>query len=183
MTSEEKWNCVIENDISSDGKFFYAVKTTKIFCKPSCKSKTPLRNNVTFFNTKQEAIDAGYRPCKRCRPDLLQFNPSQDIVYKTKNLIDMYFSNTDDLEKQIQTLGVNKNHLNKIFLNYYGKTITQYLRFVRIEKAKLMLLEGSKIIESAFECGFGSVSSFYSSFKKETGYAPKTFIKIMQNNK
>lgn len=84
MTSEEKWNCVIKNDISSDGKFFYAVKTTKIFCKPSCKSKTPLRNNVTFFNTKQQAINAGYRPCKRCRPDLLQFNPSDDLVIKQK---------------------------------------------------------------------------------------------------
>lgn len=183
MTYEEKWKRVIENDMDSDGKFFYAVKTTKIFCRPSCKSKTPLRVNVTFFDTKNQAIAAGYRPCKRCRPDLLQFNPSEDLVYKTKNLINIYFSNSDELEREIQDLGINRNHLNKLFLSYYGKTITQYLRFVRVEKAKVMLLEGSKIIESAFECGFGSVSSFYSSFKKETGYAPKLFIKIMQNNK
>lgn len=177
MTSEEKWKSVIENNSKYDGKFFYAVKTTKIFCKPSCKSKVPLRSNVDFFDNKQHAMDAGYRPCKRCRPDLIEFNPSEEFTQNTKCIIDKYFNDIHELENQIQSLGINKSYLNKLFLKSYGKTITQYLRFIRIKKAKIMLLEGSNIIESTFECGFGSISSFYSSFKKETGYSPKFFYR------
>lgn len=175
MTDEEKWKAVIENNVDSDGKFFYAVRTTKIFCRPSCKSKDPLRINVVFFDNKRQAINAGYRPCKRCRPDLLEFCPSEKLTQKAKDVIDKYFSDNDELKNQIQKLGVNKSYLNKLFLQAYGKTIAEYLRFIRIRKAKIMLLEGTTIMESAFECGFESISAFYSNFKKETGCSPKKF--------
>lgn len=175
MTNEEKWKAVIKNSDDSDDKFFYAVRTTKIFCRPSCKSKTPLKNNVVFFDNKQQAMDAGYRPCKRCRPDLLEFCPTEELVQNTKNVIDKYFTDREELQKHIKNLGVDKSYLNKLFLQSYGKTMTEYLRFVRIRKAKKMLLEGATIVESAFECGFGSMSAFYSNFKKETGCSPKSF--------
>ncbi|WP_325276958.1 Ada metal-binding domain-containing protein, partial [Romboutsia sp.] len=106
MSDEKKWKSVIENNADSDGKFFYAVRTTKIFCKPSCKSRAPLRNNVIFFDSKQQAIGAGYRPCKRCRPDLLEFCPSEKLTQNAKDIIDKYFVDTDELNKQIQKLGV-----------------------------------------------------------------------------
>jgi AraC family transcriptional regulator of adaptative response / methylphosphotriester-DNA alkyltransferase methyltransferase len=177
MTDEEKWKSVIENNADNDGKFFYAVRTTKIFCRPSCKSRSPLRSNVNFFDNKQQAMDAGYRPCKRCRPDLLAFCPSEKLTQNAKDVIDKYFTDTDELKKQIQKLGVNKNYLNKLFLQTYGRTIAQYLCFIRIRKAKIMLLEGATIAESAFECGFESMSAFYSNFKKETGCPPKNFYR------
>ncbi len=177
MTNEEKWKAVIENNVDSDGKFFYAVRTTKVFCRPSCKSKAPLRSNVNFFDNKQQAMDAGYRPCKRCRPDLLEFCPSEKLTQNAKDVIDKYFADTDELKKQIQKLDVNKSYLNKLFLQAYGKTIAEYLRFIRIRKAKIMLLEGATVTESAFECGFESMSAFYSNFKKETGYPPKSFYR------
>ncbi|WP_052356860.1 Ada metal-binding domain-containing protein [[Clostridium] dakarense] len=177
MTDEEKWMSVIENNTESDGKFFYAVKTTKIFCRPSCKSKAPLRSNVTFFNNRQNAMDEGYRPCKRCRPDLLEFFPLEELTQSAQSIINKYFYDKNELEKQIQNLGVNKSYLNKLFFQFYGKTISQYIRFIRIKKAKIMLLEGSTIIESAFECGFESMSAFYSNFKKETGCSPKVFYR------
>jgi len=68
MENEIKWKAVIENDKSFDGYFFYAVKSTGIFCRPSCRSRPPLQNNVEFYDTSAEAINAGYRPCKRCLP-------------------------------------------------------------------------------------------------------------------
>lgn len=177
MTDEEKWISVIENNTESDGKFFYAVRTTKIFCRPSCKSKTPLRVNVTFFNYGQQAIDEGYRPCKRCRPDLLEFSPLEELTQSAKNIVDKYFYDNNELGKQIQNLGVNKSYLNKLFLQAYRKTLSQYIRFIRIKRATIMLLEGSTIVESAFECGFESLSTFYSNFKKETGCSPKVFYR------
>lgn len=175
MIGEEKWQAVIENKVDSDGKFFYGVKTTKIFCRPSCKSKSPLRNNVVFFDNTRQAIDAGYRPCKRCRPDILEFCPSEKLMQDTKTVIDKYFADADELKRQIEKLGMNKSYLNKLFLQAYGNTIAEYLRFIRVREAKIKLLKGATITESAFACGFESISAFYSNFKKEAGCSPKTF--------
>ena len=71
MMREEMWKAVSENDPSYDGILFYAVKSTGIYCRPSCKSKIPKRENVCFFDTAEKARAAGFRPCKRCRSDLL----------------------------------------------------------------------------------------------------------------
>lgn len=70
ITFETMWEAVISSNNRFDEIFYYAVKTTGIYCKPSCKSKIPLQQNVLFFYTKNDALEKGYRPCKRCRPDL-----------------------------------------------------------------------------------------------------------------
>jgi AraC family transcriptional regulator of adaptative response / methylphosphotriester-DNA alkyltransferase methyltransferase len=69
ISDNDKWQAVIECDKSYDGLFFYGVVTTGVFCRPSCRSKSPLRNNVLFFNGLDDAVKAGFRPCKKCRPD------------------------------------------------------------------------------------------------------------------
>ncbi|MDR0704629.1 MAG: methylated-DNA--[protein]-cysteine S-methyltransferase [Planctomycetaceae bacterium] len=79
MNNEQKWQAVAEHDDQYDGLFFVGVKSTKIFCQPSCKSKLPLRKNVLFFENVTQAKEAGYRSCKRCRPDLLD-NQHKEIV-------------------------------------------------------------------------------------------------------
>lgn len=177
MKGEDKWKAVIENNAEYDGRFFYGVRTTKIFCRPSCKSKAPLRSNVVFFDSMDQAMAAGYRPCKRCRPDLSEFSPSDSLVKNAKEVIDKYFTDNEELKKHIEMLGASKSYLNKLFLQAYGRTITEYLRFIRISKAKEKLLEGALVTHAAFECGFESISAFYSSFKKETGYSPKSFFR------
>lgn len=68
MTEEEMWKAIVDCDASYDGIFYYGVKTTKIYCRPSCKSKTPKRENIVFFHSKEEAEKAGFRPCRRCKP-------------------------------------------------------------------------------------------------------------------
>ncbi|MDR2756488.1 MAG: hypothetical protein LBC20_12345 [Planctomycetaceae bacterium] len=75
MTDDQKWEAVLNNDERYDGLFFCGVKTTKIFCRPSCKAKTPLKKNVEYFENPKQAEKAGYRACKRCRPDLLECQP------------------------------------------------------------------------------------------------------------
>lgn len=70
MNAEEKWQAVCRCDVNYDGIFWYGVKSTGIFCNPSCKSRRPQKDNIVYFDSPREDIDAGYRVCKRCRPDL-----------------------------------------------------------------------------------------------------------------
>ncbi|MFT9494790.1 Ada metal-binding domain-containing protein [Anaerosolibacter sp.] len=86
MQNEEKWNAVMNNNEHYDGLFFYAVKTTKIFCRPSCKAKVPLRKNTLFFSSADEALKEGFRPCKMCRPDINNpvFDPNKELIKKVK---------------------------------------------------------------------------------------------------
>jgi len=71
LTDNEKWNSIVNCDSFYDGVFYYGVRTTGIFCRPSCKSKEPLKKNVVFFDRIEDAYSYGLRPCKRCRPDVL----------------------------------------------------------------------------------------------------------------
>ena len=80
MDDNEMWQAVQTCDPAYDGEFFYAVQTTRIFYRPSCKSKCPRRNNVEYFKSSAEAEAAGYRPCKRCRHDLPQYDPDRDLA-------------------------------------------------------------------------------------------------------
>lgn len=76
-------------DHSYDGVFYTAVKTTGIYCRPSCKAKKPKKENVTFYPTPKEAEDAGFRPCKRCQPDMIDFDPKMELITTAKT----YMSN------------------------------------------------------------------------------------------
>ncbi|WZL71863.1 hypothetical protein QBE52_12180 [Clostridiaceae bacterium 35-E11] len=90
-------------------------------------------------------MDAGYRPCRRCRPDLLEFCPTEKLAENAKDVMNRYFADEDEIKKQIQRLGVNKSYLNKLLLKPYGKTMPEYLRLIRIRRAKIMLLEGATV--------------------------------------
>lgn len=76
MNEQEKMQAIQNKDVSYDGRFIYGVKTTKIICRPGCPAKVPLKKNIVFFDTMEEAIEKGYRPCKRCKPEI--FNQSQE---------------------------------------------------------------------------------------------------------
>ncbi len=91
MTEEEKWKAALSCDADYDGQFFYGVKTTGIFCRPSCKSKSPKREHVVFFDTAEQARKYGLRPCKRCRPDLLEFQPQKEAAEEIKLIYQQFF--------------------------------------------------------------------------------------------
>ncbi|WML34540.1 Ada metal-binding domain-containing protein [Clostridium sp. OS1-26] len=179
LIDEEKWRAVVDCDSKYDGIFYYGVKTTGIVCRPSCKSKEPKRNNVLFFDNIEDAYAIGLRPCKRCRPELIEFNPIADLAKKTKHIYDTYYADRGNLLLQISKLSISQNHLINIFREQYNMTPVEYVNKVRIEKAK-ELLTGSEynILNIAFQCGFGSLSTFYEFFKKEVGFPPKEYRKI-----
>ncbi|MFV0617429.1 bifunctional transcriptional activator/DNA repair enzyme AdaA [Megasphaera sp. WILCCON 0056] len=175
MTEDEMWKALVSCDKSYDGQFFYGVKSTGIFCRPSCASRTPLRKNVVYFHTAEEALKAGFHPCKRCRPDLLVFTPALDIAREAKEIMDRAYNDSSLLAQKMTRLGITRNHLDKIFKNQYQESLKEYLNRLRIQKAKGLLSEGVPISDTAWAIGMNSLSGFYSFFKKETGLTPADY--------
>lgn len=183
LTEEEKWNAVVQCNRNYDGIFFYGVKTTGIFCKPSCKSKEPKRSNIKFFDNIGDAYAYGLRPCKRCRPDLLDFNPIEDFIKKAKDIFDTYYANHEKLKLELSKLGVSQNHLIQLFHKKYKITPVKYLNQLRIEKALHLLATTDKsIMNIALLCGFQSLSNFYDSFKRQVGITPKEYRKSIKKH-
>jgi AraC family transcriptional regulator of adaptative response / methylphosphotriester-DNA alkyltransferase methyltransferase len=175
-TDDEMWKATVDCDAGYDGKFFYAVKTVGVYCRPSCKSRTPLRRNVRYFETPREAEKAGFRPCKRCRPDLADYAPVLEIIRHTKELIDNYYHRRERLAEKMKQIGVTARHLAVIFKQEYGITPIQYSNQLRAAYAQKMLGEtGASIIDIAGDIGFESLSAFYSFFRKHTGTTPKEY--------
>src|SRR5699024_3561905 len=165
-------------DATYDGIFFYAVKTTGIFCRPSCKSKVPNRKNVSFFSNADKAKKAGYRPCKRCRPDLdsKTYDPFQSIIEDTKQIIDNHYGQKMLLDELASMVGVSRFHLNRLFKDRTGNTPRMYLEKVRITKAKELLLTTTlNCMEVGYQVGYQSNSSFYNAFRRNTGFSPNQF--------
>ncbi|WP_174613006.1 bifunctional transcriptional activator/DNA repair enzyme AdaA [Virgibacillus ihumii] len=176
MFEEELWHAVVSCNALYDGKFYYAIRTTGIFCRPSCKSKQPKYKNVTFYATELKAMEAGYRPCKRCRPDLLRYMPEEAVVKDTKEIMEQEFFQLLDLSELAQKVGVSKFHLHRLFKKNTGSTPRKYLEKVRVRHAEKLIINTKKSIAAiAFQTGFQSISGFYKAFRRETGKAPSRY--------
>lgn len=165
LTNSEKWNAVVTCDSTYDGLFFYGVKTTGIFCRPSCKLKSPRQSNVIFFDKSEDAITYGLRPCKRCKPDLFEFRPMLDLIEKAKHIIDNCFDDRYKLATVMKELGISQNHFIQLFRQQFNLTPVEYINKLRVEKAMEMLSNTDiNILNIAMLCGFGSLSTFYEFF-------------------
>lgn len=184
MTDEEMWKAVLHNDASYDGVFFYGVKTTGIYCRPSCKSKAPKRENVCFFATSEEARKAGFRPCKRCRSDLLDYEPMKQLAEDVKQKIEAFYREQSALYHELGEVGVTGRRLTDVFRDVYGMTPKAYMDKLRLQEAKHLLpATDKKIIDIAYAVGFGSLSAFYRFFQKELSLTPSAYRRQSQKEK
>ncbi len=168
QAEEAMWRAASESDSAFDGAFVYGVRTTGIFCRPSCASRVPNLENVLFFKSADEARAAGFRPCKRCRPDLTAYQPMRDTAAAAKAAI--------DAGEDVKALGVSPRRLSTIFREAYGITISGYVSRLRLAKAKRLLVETNrKIVEIAGDVGFDSLSAFYRFFRSGAGTTPATY--------
>ncbi|WP_260983663.1 bifunctional transcriptional activator/DNA repair enzyme AdaA [Cytobacillus oceanisediminis] len=178
MTSEEKWKAVSACNHLYDGLFYYAVITTGIFCRPSCRAKTPLKKNIIFFDYIEDALKDGFRPCKMCRPDLngTTYEPNKELIERAKEIIISSYNEPLNRKKIAEKLGVSNNHLARLFKHYYGMTISEYIIELRMEEATRLLTHADiEITEVALKVGVKSMSNFYKSFKERTGLTPKEY--------
>ncbi|TAH51948.1 MAG: methylated-DNA--[protein]-cysteine S-methyltransferase [Chloroflexota bacterium] len=169
ITRAEMERAFYNKDASYDGVFFVAVRTTGIFCLPSC-SASPKRENVEFFLSAREAIFAGYRPCKRCHP--LDVNGAPPRWAKT--LMERVEKNPDEkiTAREMANIGVTPERARRWFLDHYGMTFAEWQRGKRLAEAFTQIRNGSPLDDVVFANGYESHSGFRDAFSKTFGAAP-----------
>ncbi|WP_158734669.1 bifunctional transcriptional activator/DNA repair enzyme AdaA [Alteribacillus sp. YIM 98480] len=170
-------------DDAYDGLFFYAVKTTGIVCRPSCKSRRPNKINITFFQTFEEAKRAGFRPCKRCRPDTIRFNPKMEVINDTKAYIQTHYKENITMQHIARHIGISPYYLGRLFKKIALETPRCYLEKIRINKAlQLLKTTNLSIVDICYEAGFQNSSSFYHAFRKHFQQTPQQYRKTFSHN-
>jgi len=176
ITAEQR-RAIIENDKSYDGQFFYAVKTTKIFCRPSCKSRVPNFDNVTIFKKAEDALQAGYRPCKRCKSGGSSL-PDEEWVTQAENYIRENYATSLTLNELAEACHGSPYHLHRVFKRWTGITPLAYLQQIRLEKAKDCLIETDLSVKGiAHLIGITNPTRFTTLFKEKNQQTPRQFRK------
>ncbi|MCR5402193.1 MAG: helix-turn-helix domain-containing protein [Butyrivibrio sp.] len=138
--TKEQWLAIKSHDPKYDGKFFYAVKTSKAVCRPSCHAKSCKPDNVIIFNTLEDAFNAGYHPCNRCRPDIPEWKGAKHAVAtRAREYIENHFTEKITLDEMEKDLYIDKIYLSKCFKEVMGETLLHYHHLVRCNHACEML--------------------------------------------
>ncbi len=173
--SSDPWKAVLARDASADGTFVYAVSSTGIYCKPSCASRRPRRDRVVFFDAPADASRAGYRACKRCRPDAV--NAVDPWIDKIRRAC-VYLANVDghvSLAHLAGRLGGSPYHFQRSFKRIVGVSPREYADACRLEKVKRGLRKGSRVTDAMIEAGYGSSSRFYERAASKLAMAPQAY--------
>jgi AraC family transcriptional regulator, regulatory protein of adaptative response / methylphosphotriester-DNA alkyltransferase methyltransferase len=171
----EMWEKIIACDHTYDGLFFTAVKTTKIYCRPSCRSRKPLKINVEFYHDMESAENAGYRPCKRCQPEV-EHSPQIGLVKNVISFLLNHYKKKLVLQDIAMHVGVSQFYLERLFKQETSETPRVYLERIRIDKATY-LLKNTQLtnLEICYEVGFNSPSNFYKVFRRLKQCSPSEY--------
>jgi len=171
LSFEQMYQAIIDKDIDYEGIFFTAVKTTGIFCRPSCTARKPKPENIEFFKSTKECILKGYRACKVCHPlEMLNETPQyiKQIIEELSTDPSLKFKDYD-----LRNRSIEPNQIRRWFLKNHGITFHAYQRMFRINSAFKKIQNGASITDVAFNSGFESLSGFGDSFKHIFGVSPK----------
>jgi len=169
---EERWQAVKRRDPAFDGQFLFAVRTTGVFCRPSCASRPAKRENVSFFSSVAEAEKAGYRACKRCRPDKLGApDPQVQAVKRACERIETA-EEAPKLAELAATAGLSPYHFHRVFKAITGVTPKAYAAETRARRAADKLRTAGTVTEAIYDAGFNSSSRFYEHTDARLGMTP-----------
>lgn len=179
-----RWQAVLTRDGSTLAPFFYAVVTTGIFCRPDCPARRPHEKNVEFFDRVDQAREAGYRPCKRCRPD----EKSPDAVAADKIAQACRTIESAEEEPGLEALANDSRlsvfHFHRLFKAQTGVTPKAYARAQRLQKVRQGLNGDAPSVTSAmYEAGFNSSSRFYETATQALGMSPAAYMKGGKNQR
>ncbi|PIE43968.1 MAG: XRE family transcriptional regulator [Gammaproteobacteria bacterium] len=167
---DQYYQALLDKNPDYLGVFFVAVKTTGVFCIPTCHAKKPKKHNIEFYHTVKEALEAGYRPCKICKPAENAYKPPQAVRQALQMVTDKPKCKiTDDNLKQQD---ISPHTVRRWFKSHYGMTYHAFQRMYRITNAYQELQQGGTATETAFDSGYSSLSGFGYTYKKLTGHPP-----------
>jgi len=168
--NDELYQALLDRNSQYEGVFIVGVKTTGIFCRPTCPARKPKKENVEFFDSAKDALTNGYRACKVCRP-MKAYQSSPDWLVPLLKKVE------EDPEKkwkdfELANLGFSPSRIRRYFNKTHGITFQAYLRMGRINNAFQKIKEGQTVTQSAFQQGYDSLSGFSETFKNLTGFSP-----------
>jgi AraC family transcriptional regulator of adaptative response/methylated-DNA-[protein]-cysteine methyltransferase len=175
------WQATLARDSRLDGTFVLAVRSTHIYCRPSCPARRPLRRNVTFFRTREEAEKQGYRACLRCRPN--EIPGPVALVQRAAHHLAQFAEDSVRLDALARALGTTQATLRRAFLQVTGLNPRELAEALRIKRFKAMLRAGKTITDALYETGYGSSSRVYERSNAQLGMTPATYRKGGQGMK
>src|SRR6202795_555874 len=169
------WRATLERDARADGTFVLAVRSTHIYCRPSCPARRPLRKNVVFFHTREEAEKQGFRPCLRCRPN--EIAASAGLVARAAEYLSRSSEDGVRLFELAGQLNSNAATLRRAFRQVTGLAPRELAEALRVKRFKTLLRAGKNITDALYETGYGSSSRVYERSNAQLGMTPATYRK------
>lgn len=175
LTFDEMWEIILACDRTYDGLFYTAVKTTKIYCRPSCRSRKHKKINVEFYHDIQMVENAGYRACKRCQPEV-EHSPNTALVKSVISYLVNHYKQRITLQTIADHVGVSPFYLERVFKQETSETPRAYLEKIRIDKAEFLLNHTALTnLDICYEVGFRTPSNFYKTFRRLKQCSPNEY--------
>ena len=176
MFTETNWVAITEQDAKYDSKFYYGVKTTKIFCKPSCTSKAPLKKNVVYFDDITSAVSAGFRACKRCKPERISSNTTGLVhLINVCRQIDEHSEGALTVVQLADSVGLTQYQLHRLFKKFLKVTPKSYIDQIQFDSLKKNLRSSGSITDAIYDSGIESSSVIYGRMNRHLGMTPKKY--------
>lgn len=175
VTDDDRWAAVMNRDKNANGIFYYSVRTTGVYCRPGCGARLARRENVRFHSTCEEAEQAGFRPCRRCRPNGPALAEQHaEAVAKACRLIETA-EDLPNLGALAEVAGMSRFHFHRVFKAIIGVTPKAYAVAHRARRVREKLPQSDTVTEAIYEAGFNSSGRFYSTSSEVLGMAPADF--------
>ena len=169
------WQATLARDSRADGTFVLAVRSTHIYCRPSCPARRPLRRNVIFFRTREEAEQHGYRPCLRCRPN--EISAQVALVQRAAQHLAQSSEDGSSLRDLARMLGAAQATLRRAFMRVTEMKPRELAGALRLKRFKALMRSGKSITDALYETGYGSSSRVYERSNAQLGMTPATYRK------
>ncbi|MBL4891129.1 MAG: bifunctional DNA-binding transcriptional regulator/O6-methylguanine-DNA methyltransferase Ada [Rhizobiaceae bacterium] len=175
INEKDRWDAMVNHSAEADGHFYYSVKTTGVYCRPSCAARLALRENVAFHLTCDDAEGAGFRPCRRCKPDQPPLVERQaTVIAKACRLIEQS-EEAPTLETLAGAVSMSAYHFHRIFKRVTGVTPKAYANAHRADKIRRELSQSSSVTDAIYGAGFNSNGPFYATSSKTLGMTPSKY--------